>query len=139
MKTLLCLVLLFCGLIANSQTILTVKSADKVEYQLYSDYCLEGVSRTFELRVELSLLLVNGYYHKPITGAYTAKYPLITKIYPVDTKKTTVEPFQHEVILKFEALVPRRYPISPDDFYKYWKTGMIQSGYIDSKSCAIWP
>lgn len=122
-----------------SQTITYLKVADKADYQKYYDYCMEGVPRTFTMRGEVTLVKVNGYYTQPVTGAWTAKYPLVVKWYPINVKSTTTEAYQHEIIAIFEAKVPRRYPPSIDDYYKHWKNGDIQAGYIDSKSCAIWP
>ena len=140
MKKLYLLALIILPLLIKAQTITYLKVADKEEYQKYLSYCLEGVSRTFYMKGEVTVLSVNGYYAQPVTGEWTAKYPLVIKWWPINTKTTTTEAYQHQIVVPVEVMVPRRYPTSIDDFYKNWKTGKIQSGlYMDSKSIAIWP
>jgi len=138
MKTLL-ITFCFCiaSLFAHTQTITYLKVADKAEYAKYLEYCLTPVERTFYMRGKVSLLKVNGQYTDSI-GTWVAKYPLTIKWYPIFTKVTTTEAYQHEIVASFKVMVPRRYPTSVDDFYKWWKTGFIQGGMLDAKCVPVW-
>lgn len=139
MKNLLCIALVFFCMSTFGQVITYLKTADKAEYAKYLTYCSTPAPRTFYMRGEVTVVSINGVYAQPVTGAWTAKWPLVVKWYPINAKSTTTEAYQHEIVAAFEIMVPLRSPTSIDDFYKHWKNGDIQSGYIDSKSCAVWP
>ncbi len=133
----LILVFLFSAVISHAQTYL--KAADKDDYNKnYLPYCQAPVERTFIMKGEVTLLLVNGYYHQP-NGDYIAKFPLVVKWYPIEVRNTVCESYQQDITAYFKANVPRRYPWSVDDYYKNWKTGKIQAGDMDSKFCGICP
>jgi hypothetical protein len=139
MKSLLFSGLMLIGMITFSQTITYLKVVDKVEYANYLAYCSTPAPRIFYMRGEVTVMKINGYYKQPVTGNWTAKWPLVIKWYPIGTTVTTTLDYQKEIVAKVEIMVPLRSPTSIDDFYKHWKNGDIQSGYIDSKSCVSWP
>ena len=131
------LISLFC-LGVSGQTITYLKVADKPEYANYLAYCNTPVPRTFFMTGAITLLKTNNYYVQP-NGDWMAKVPLTIKWYPFGTKSFMFEAYQKEIIAKVEIMVPRRYPPSVDDFYRNWKTGNIQEGLTDSKTCGVWP
>lgn len=145
---LILLILLFFSLgCVIGQT--TLKVVDKPEFNKFMDYCNTPISRTFYMIGEVSVVKYNPdfanpikYYAQPVTGDWMAKYPLVIKWYAIGTKSTSTEAYQHEIIVPIEVKVPRVYCTSQTAyityFYKYWKTGMIQSGWFDSRFIGIW-
>lgn len=139
MKNLLIIAfLLLTSVYAEAQTITYLKVADKPEYAKYLEYCNTPVPRTFIMTGAVTILKTNNYYVQP-NGDWMAKVPLTIKWYPFGTKSFTFEAYQKEIIARVEIMVPMRYPPSIDDFYKNWKTGNIQEGLVDSKTCGLWP
>jgi hypothetical protein len=138
MKTILSILISLFFLNVSGQTITYLKVADKPEYANYLAYCNTPVPRTIHITAAITLLKVNDCYVQANTD-WMAKIPLQIKFYQPGTKSATFEPNQKEVIAKIEIMVPRRYPASIDDFYRNWKTGNIQQGLTDSKTCGVWP
>jgi hypothetical protein len=138
MKALLSILICLFVLNVSGQTITYLKVADKPEYAKYLEYCQTPVPRTISMITMVNLLKVNDYYVQE-NSDWMAKIPLTIKVYPPGTKSMTIEPYQKEVTARIDIMVPRRYPTSVDDFYRNWKTGNIQQGLTDSKTCGVWP
>jgi hypothetical protein len=122
----------------NYTTDILSNKADSLEYENYLKYCLTPAPRVFYLTGALDVLKVNGYWAQPITGAYTADFPLKIKWNPIFSKSDTINSNQYRINVPFEVMVTLRYPPSIDDFYKWWKTGFIQGGMIDSKTIPLY-
>lgn len=124
------LVLCFIAATASPQTYL--KASDKPEYEKYLKYCNTPVDRPFELNLRVDVRKINGLWADSLGNWYVSKTPKVY-VFPIAENTLKIAEYQKLLTVKIYLPVRRREP-SIADFYKNWKTNLIQEGLIDDRS-----